>query len=149
MDGARHFHFALDIEQTLTARKRARRDTHRKAKPVITQVHLRQAIDLTCFFARQGIQTITIANRFLQKLVRVVMAALTRQQSRFNIGHLNLLTAACQAHGGTLHLQRLRVGKNGALAYLVFHFAVRLLQQTHYRGVAEVRQAQTLAGVTD
>jgi hypothetical protein len=54
MDRAGQLHFLFDVEQPLTAGKGARRVPHRKAKTVIPQVNLGQAVELAHPLTGQG-----------------------------------------------------------------------------------------------
>ena len=46
VDGAGHFHLALDVDDALLPGKGACGDAHRKAKAVVAQIDLRQGVEL-------------------------------------------------------------------------------------------------------
>ena len=75
-----------------------------------------------------GDEKVAFGNGLAQAFLRVVMAQAALRKSLLQIRCFHAFATPGAAHGSTLGHQRFGTGKNGALAGLVIHLAVGVLQ---------------------
>ena len=147
VDGAGHLDLALDVEQPLVAGVGACAHPHRQAKAPVAQVDLRQAVDLADFAALARNEPLAVGNGFAQALFGVVVAQAARGQGGVHVGGFHAAGGAGAAQCGAFGHQRFGACKDGALAGLVVHLAVRVFQQAGHGRCRQRRQAVFAAGV--
>ena len=147
VDGARHLDLALDVEQALVARERARCHPHGHAKGVVAQVHHRQTVDLRDQLAADHQQALAVGNRLLNALLRTGQALLSSGLGGLHIGRLHTRSAPAVCHSMAFDHQGFGLAKQGALARLVARQAVAVFHNARHRRRRKMQQPQPLAGV--